>query len=125
MFYRDGLFNCLALFINIIETFVFNFSFIPYELYYDNGFSYVTHNIHCGMAQAKPTTWITLGLKSLKWVLHRKSTSEPVYKYYIHNEDSHGKILPRKSWIAPKVTTKAVSIVFIIIMDVREAEHEK
>ena len=45
--------------------------------------------------------------------MHRKST--------IHNE----KILVRKSWIAPKITTKAVSIVFIIIMDVLEAEHEK
>ena len=27
--------------------------------------------------------------------------------------------------IAQKITTKAVPIVFIIIMDVREAEHEK
>ena len=61
LFYRDGLFNYLAIFINIPETFLFNFSFIPYKLYYNTGFSYVTNNIHCGMAQAK-LTWITLRL---------------------------------------------------------------
>ena len=39
-----------------------NFPFIPYKLYYNTGFSYVTNNIHCGMAQAK-LTWITLRLR--------------------------------------------------------------
>ena len=51
------------------------------------------------MAQAK-LTWITLRLRKFK-------------------------IPPGKSWIAPKITTEAVSIVFIIILDVREAEHEE
>ena len=37
-------------------------SFIPSKLYYNTGFSCVTNNVHCGMAQAK-LTWITLRLR--------------------------------------------------------------
>ena len=32
------------------------------ELYIDTGFSYVTNNVHCGMAQAK-LKWITSRLR--------------------------------------------------------------
>ena len=62
------MFNYLAMFINIIETFC-NFLFIPYNLYYNlyynTDFSYVRNIIHCGMAQAK-LTWITLRLRREK-----------------------------------------------------------
>ena len=65
MFNRDGLFKFLAIIylsIWLLKKCFLNNSFIPSKLYYNTGFSYITNNVHCGMAQAK-LTWITSRLR--------------------------------------------------------------
>ena len=82
-----------------------------YKLYYNNGFSYATHNRHCGKAQAK-LAWITLVCESLKWVLHRKSTMRISMEKYF----SERVALCRRF---------GLKLYQFIIMDELKEEHEK